>query len=326
MRYSVLKINFILLSSLIVFVFSSYFIKDNLISFTLIIISIILILILLVVINYFFYKKFLNFLSKLNINSKNKWYIDVKEIFSNTYLFKENYNIEKEVKKYFLKSNLDKKDLKETKEIFAKFIPKETYDKIGDKWYDRITLWSMRVKNMTIIFLDIVWFTSLSEKIEHKKVLNLLNFYFDAIWEIVIKHKWYIDKYLWDWIMVLFEDWLEKNALECVVEIQDFLDKLKITDLNKKVNIWIWLNYWEISLWTIWTKKRMEATVIWDNVNIASRLQSITREFQKSIIFSHNFYEKIKDKTKLEIISIWEKKLKWKNKNIKIYWLKWYNI
>lgn len=326
MNYSILKINFILLSFLVVFILWAYFTKDIFLSFSLFIIFIILLLIILIFLNYFFYIKYIDLINNINLTISNNWYIDIKKLWTKKHFFKEHNDIQKEIKKYILKANVDKKDLDETKKIFEKFISKELYDNVWDKWYDRIVLWNFKLKKITIIFLDIVWFTSMSEKMPQKNILKLLNVYFDWIWEIVSKYKWYIDKYLWDGIMIIFDEWNELEAFESTIEIQKFVSQFKITEVWKKLNVWIWINFWEVVIWTVWSKNRMEVTVIGDSVNTASRIQSLTRDLNKWIIFSHDFYEKIKLKTTEKILFLGTKKLKWKNKEVKIYWLSEYII
>lgn len=234
-------------------------------------------------------------------------------------LFIENKKIESLFKKAYIKWNLLKKDFLELKNIFNKFIPFDIYSKISFKWYEKVTLWSCVSKKVTIMFLDIMWFTKISEKISPERTLLLLNIYFDWIWDIVYSKWWYIDKFLWDWIMVLFEDDNSDSALLCSIEIQEFMKKFQVSTIWKQIDVWIWINSWEVIMWTIWTKKRMDATVIWDNVNIASRLESLTRSYEKPIIISESTLDIINEKDRFIIESLWKAVLNWKEKPIEIF-------
>lgn len=233
--------------------------------------------------------------------------------------FKENKKIESLIKKTYIRWNLLKKDFQDLKNVFEKFIPQDIYKKISFKWYERVTLGSCISKKVTIMFLDIMWFTRISENITPERSLLLLNIYFDWIGDIVYRRWWYIDKFLWDWIMILFEDEYCDNALMCAIEIQEFIKKFQVSTIGKHISIWIGINYWEVIMWTIGTKKRMDATVIWDNVNIASRLEWLTRKYSKSVIMSENTYNKIDDIEKFSIEEIWEEQLNWKEQSIKIF-------
>jgi two-component system sensor histidine kinase ChiS len=212
-----------------------------------------------------------------------------------------------------------KKDYNDLKWVFDKFIPQDIYTKIWFRWYEKITLGNCISKTVTIMFLDIMWFTKISENFTPERSLLLLNIYFDWIWDLVYRRWWYIDKFLWDGIMIIFEQENTDEALMCAIDIQEFIKKFQISAVWSKINIWIWINTWDVIMWTIWTKKRMDATVIWDNVNIASRIQSVTRRFNKEIIISDNTYDLITDKNKFSIEKIWEEFLRWKEKPVMLY-------
>lgn len=323
MNYSFIKLNFLFILSLItiniflfIFWWKNYLYITNLIF-----------IILLLSINLVFYRKLKNFMQRLwNVNFSKDVFIKIENKEIDITNFKENNDLEKFFKRYILKSNIEKKNLEEVRKTFLKFLPKQIYDEIGEKWYERIALGNFKIKNISIMFIDIAWFTSISEKINHERSLFLLNLYFDWIWEIILKNNWYIDKYLWDWIMVIFDEWNEENAIVASIEIQEFIEKFKMGDLWKKISIWIWINYWEVIFWTVWTKKRMEATVLWDTVNIASRLENLTRTYQKNIIISNSLYEKIKNKSNFSINYLGKEILRWKEKEIEFYWVDSYFV
>lgn len=251
-----------------------------------------------------------------NIKNSQEWYIN---ICNTNPFFSENINIEKNIKKLILTNNLNQKNFSDFKETYSKFLSKEIYDELWEKGYERISLWNFKIKNICIMFLDIVWFTSISEWISPNRALFLLNVYFDWIWEIIMKNKWSIDKYLWDWIMVTFENSCVDNAINTSIEIQEFIEKFKIWEYWKKLKIWIWINFWEVILWTIWTKKRMEATFIWDTINTASRIQDLTRKYNSPIIISKDVYDNISNKEIYKIKYLWKENLKWKTKKLDIY-------
>lgn len=323
MNYSFIKLNFLFILSLItinvflfIFWWKAFLYITNLIF-----------IVLLLSINLVFYRKLKNFMQRLwNVNFSKDVFIKIENKEIDITNFKENNDLEKFFKRYILKSNIEKKNLEEVRKTFLKFLPKQIYDEIGEKWYERIALWNFKIKNISIMFIDIAWFTSISEKINHERSLFLLNLYFDWIWEIILKNNWYIDKYLWDWIMVIFDEWNEENAIVASIEIQEFIEKFKMWDLWKKISIWIWINYWEVIFWTVWTKKRMEATVLGDTVNIASRLENLTRTYQKNIIISNSLYEKIKNKSNFSINYLGKEILRWKEKEIEFYWIDSYFV
>lgn len=320
MNYSFIKLNFLAFLILVITNIGFYLFKDTNIFFTNILFLNFLVILFLILINTFFYKKLREFMSSLSdTNNMSEGFIKINKNKNNITNFKENNDLEKLLKRYILKSNIEKKNLEEVKSTFMKFLPKQIYDEIGEKWYERIALGNFKIKNISVMFIDIAGFTTISEKINHERALFLLNLYFDWIWEIILKNNWYIDKYLWDWIMVVFDEWFEENAIVASIEIQEFIEKFKMWDLGKKISVWIGINSWEVIVWTVWTKKRMEATVLGDTVNTASRLEDLTRRYNKNIIISESVYNKLENKHRFSIDFLWKEALRWKEKEIAFY-------
>lgn len=76
------------------------------------------------------------------------------------------------------------------------------------------------------MFLDIMKFTTMSETIaDPQRALLLLNVYFDGIGEIIYSHHGYIDKYLGDGMMAIFNEEDTDEAVLASIEIQDFINK-----------------------------------------------------------------------------------------------------
>jgi class 3 adenylate cyclase len=171
------------------------------------------------------------------------------------------------------------------------------------------------------MFLDIIWFTSIAEKLSPNKVLLLLNIYFDGIVEIVKSNWWYIDKFLWDWMMVIFEDKRSDNIIKTAIEIQEFMNKFKISNIWKKINIWIWINSGDVIMWTVGSSERMEITIIWDVVNTASKIEWLTRLFGNKILISGNTYKLIQNKDLYNITNLWKQEIKWREHKIKLFWI-----
>lgn len=275
--------------------------------------------ILFIMINFYFYKdlQLLKDLSK-NMNITDDNFCDLSTL-KNDFTFKEAYTLEKTFKKLILKNNLIHKDLQEMNEFHKKFLPQDIYAELGIKGLNKINLWNFKIKKIAIMFIDVVWFTSISEQVTPERALFLLNIYFDGIGEIIMKNNGYIDKYLWDGIMVIFESENIDNSIKASIEITEFIEKFKIWELGKKIQIWVWINYWEVILWTIGTKKRMEATVIWDTINTASRLQDLTRSYGCNIIISEHVYKNLSKKEIYSIKSLGVQELRGKQKKMEIY-------
>ncbi len=179
-------------------------------------------------------------------------------------------------------------------------------------------------KNVSILFLDIEWFTDMSEKLDNKELVKITNKIFWVFNDIILKNNWIIDKYIWDSIMVFWEENSVSNhaflACKTALEIYKSLGEIN-NSLEKKINIRIWVNSWEVIIWNIWDENFSDYTIIWDNVNLASRLEWINKYYATRIIISENTFSLLKDEFIIrELDNI---KVKWKNNWVRIYELIW---
>jgi class 3 adenylate cyclase len=124
-------------------------------------------------------------------------------------------------------------------------------------------------------------------------------------------------------MMVIFDNLESDIIIKTSIEIQKFMKKMQISELWKNIRVWIWINSWNVILWTIWSNNRMEITIIWDVVNTASRIEWLTRNNWYNIIISESTYKNLKIPNNYKIIDLWLTSLKWKKSKIKIYgvWL-----
>lgn len=181
-------------------------------------------------------------------------------------------------------------------------------------------------KDIALMFSDIASFTNISEQLKAEEVGDMLNIYFEICGRYLNKSKAYVDKYIWDAIMAYWEDleYLDK-IIKTVVNIQkahsEIMLKIK-NDLWKDINIItrIWLHYWDAIVWDIWDKNwKIQPTAIWDNVNLASRLEGINKYYNTHIIISEEFYKKIKNKEDFAIRKLDKITVKWKTEPVVIY-------
>jgi class 3 adenylate cyclase len=143
-------------------------------------------------------------------------------------------------------------------------------------------------KSAAIMFADIRNFTALTEEMDPLALVEFLNEYIDKINGIIMKNSGEIDKLMGDGIMALFADC--EDAVRASVEMNSLLksDSFKMMPgSDKKLKIGIGLNYDEIVEGNIGTAgSRMERTIIGDGVNLASRLESLTKYYSSSVLVS----------------------------------------
>ncbi len=181
-------------------------------------------------------------------------------------------------------------------------------------------------KNIAIYFSDIEWFTEISEKLSPKDNIKFLNIYLEKMSENISINKWFIDKYIGDAVMAFWEndDWVDlatRSAIFNCIEIEKVNKKIQEKIWKEiKLNTRIWLHYWESIVWDVWSEKyKLNYTIIWDNVNLAARLEWINKYYGTNICASEDFINKLKNKNDYFYRKLDKIIVKWKNKDITIY-------
>jgi adenylate cyclase len=178
-----------------------------------------------------------------------------------------------------------------------------------------------------VLFSDIRNFTSISEKYEPEEITAMLNFYFGKWAQAAKEHEGIIDKYIGDAVMIVFKDEKNKavtNALNCALKLLNERESIKFELADRKLpvfdDIGIGINFGTVIAGDIGGAERVDYTYIGDTVNIASRLESMCKEFNRHLIISSDSYDLLSEgNKKLFSKSYRTIQLKGKNQNTDIY-------
>ena len=186
-------------------------------------------------------------------------------------------------------------NLKMINSAYARFIPHEFLRTLGRESIVDVLLGDQVQGEMTVLFSDIRGFTSLSEKMSPKENFDFLNEYLNYVTPSIRKHRGFIDKYIGDAVMAIFpgdpEDAV-KAAIDMIKQLSEY-NKLRQTRGDGHVKISIGLHTGKLMLGTIGDEGRMDGTVISDAVNLASRLEGLTKKYGASIIISEDAMSKV---------------------------------
>jgi adenylate cyclase len=181
--------------------------------------------------------------------------------------------------------------------------------------------------NLTILFSDIRGFTTLSEKIPPEDVVALLNPYLEAMTNLIHKHGGTVDKYEGDAIIAFFGEPVPYDdhalrAARAAVEMRLVLAELRERwreegILKGRFEIGIGLNTGEAFVGLLGSAKRINYTVIGDNVNLASRLQDMTKIYGWPIIINESTAMAIQDEFDTEFIEAAQ--VKGKTEAVRVY-------
>ena len=180
-------------------------------------------------------------------------------------------------------------------------------------------------RRMTVLFSDIRGFTSMSEKMEPEEVVTFLREYLTEMTEAVFRHGGTVDKYIGDAIMALYNVPFEAadhpaQAVRTALEFQQRLEPLAERFAAKyggSLRCGVGINTGDAVVGTIGSRQRLEYTAIGDTINLGSRLESITKDFNVPVIISEATWLEVKDLFETRFLG--EVTVKGKEIPVKIY-------
>lgn len=179
---------------------------------------------------------------------------------------------------------------------YSRFVPQEIIRLMGKDDINSVFLGDHIEKTMTILFSDIRDFTSLSEEMSPRQNFTFINAYMACMNPVIAQNGGIIDKYIGDAIMALFPAGAD-DALRCATrmlrQLQSFNKKIKQAGYPS-VKIGLGLNTGLVMLGIIGGEHFMETTVISDAVNLASRVESLTKDYKTSLLVSEHTYYSLK--------------------------------
>lgn len=181
-----------------------------------------------------------------------------------------------------------------------------------------------RRENVTVMFLDIRGFTSISEQHTAEEVTEILNDYFKEIIPVIKKHHGVINKFIGDAILAVFSgETPEIHAKNAVRAGKAILKRLKNfqhiqeTQGREKIQAGIGVNTGIVFLGDIGNDERCEYTVIGDTVNVANRAERANRIYKTEFLITENTYPYVKDIA--DVIKISDVQMKGKREKVNVY-------
>lgn len=180
---------------------------------------------------------------------------------------------------------------------YSRFVPHFLIELLGKKDVTELQLGIQVEKKITIMFTDIRDFTSLSETLSPQENFNFINTYLSQMEPLISVNDGIVDKFIGDAIMALFPG-TPDDAIACALQMQK---QLKVYNEGRKragyrpIRVGIGINTGLAMIGTVGGYNRMDGTVISDAVNLASRIESLTKQYDVDILLSENTYHDISD-------------------------------
>jgi adenylate cyclase len=213
-------------------------------------------------------------------------------------------------------------------DIFSRFVSSKVALQMWEQ-RGQLSLASER-RVVTIIFTDIRDFTTLSEPVYSGEIVAWLNDYFGRMNEVVTSFGGHINKFMGDGLLIIFGAPLDRGAsqeaqmaVDCGLAMLDEVERMNEDwkGMNRpEIKIGVGINSGEATCGVVGARQRLEYTVIGDTVNLASRLESVTKEFGVPIIISEATSRLLDEKYEIEALG--EVMVKGKSANTSIYTVK----
>jgi class 3 adenylate cyclase/HAMP domain-containing protein len=185
------------------------------------------------------------------------------------------------------------------RQIFQKYVPRDLIDQF---FASPESMLVGENRSLAILFSDIRSFTTISESLAPDEMVQSLNRYFSGQVDIIMNRQGIVDKYMGDAIMAFWGAPVkhEDDAIQAVMAGLDMLDALRAFNEGQKragkpeFRIGIGINFGTVTVGNIGSERKMDYTVIGDPVNLASRLEGLTKIYREEILISEAVYGELR--------------------------------
>ncbi len=195
----------------------------------------------------------------------------------------------------------EEKKSREVRDAFQHYVSPTVVSEIL-KAPDKLVLGGEK-REVSVLFADIRGFTDLSEVLSPEKLTEMLNIYMTDMTETIFEQHGMLDKYIGDEIMAIFGAPVPmpthakdacRAAISMVKRLPEIRQKLAHIEQAKQLDMGVGINLGEVILGNMGSKTIFNYTVIGENVNVASRVQRLNREYGTHIIVGETVYETVK--------------------------------
>jgi adenylate cyclase len=210
-------------------------------------------------------------------------------------------------------------DLSEMHRSGERFVPHEFVRFLDKRSLRELTRGASVSRVMTIFFSDLRSFTSMVEGLDPGATFDLLNRYLAAMVPPIQQHRGFVDKFIGDAIMALFDDVAADGALRAAIEDHQALTRFN-QEHHSQLGVGVGLHTGPLTLGVVGSEDRLSCTVYGDNVNLASRVEALTRTYGAGILltgasrealqdpsaFDLRFVDRVRVKGKEAPVDLWE--------------------
>ena len=212
-------------------------------------------------------------------------------------------------------------ELAELNSIYERFVPKEFISLLNKESIREIRLGDQVKQQMTVMFADVRGYTTLSETMLPQDNFNFINGYLRRVSPVIEKHHGFIDQYYGDGVMALFPD-SPDDAVMAAIAMHGVVDEYNEERQSYgllPMGIGVGLHLGDLMLGIIGSEDRMQGAVVSDDVNLAARLEGLTRVYGSSVTLSELTFSQLKDPNRYMHRFVDKVSVKGKKKPVSVY-------
>jgi predicted ATPase/class 3 adenylate cyclase/GAF domain-containing protein/tRNA A-37 threonylcarbamoyl transferase component Bud32 len=209
----------------------------------------------------------------------------------------------------------------ELNQAYGKFVPHQFLRFLNKRSIIDVRLGDHVQTEMSVLFADIRSFTTMSEKMSPEENFQFLNDFLSKMEPSITENRGFIDKYIGDSIMSLFDQGADDAVRAAISMLRrlDLFNEERRRAGQDSIEIGIGINSGLLMLGTIGGNNRMDSTVISDAVNLASRVEELTKRYRVQLLISEHTFARLQDPSRYHIRIIDRVKVKGKSEAVSIY-------
>ncbi|MEG4964235.1 MULTISPECIES: AAA family ATPase [unclassified Microcoleus] len=211
--------------------------------------------------------------------------------------------------------------LAQLNKAYERFVPHQFLQFLEKSSIIDVELGDQVQLEMSVLFSDIRDFTTLSETMTPEDNFKFINSYLSRMEPVINENKGFIDKYIGDAIMALFSgeaDHAVKAGIAMLHRLAEYNEYCANAGCAP-IQIGIGINTGSLMLGTVGGPNRMDGTVISDAVNLASRVESLTKNYGVSLLITQPTYSRLKNPSQYAIRTLDTVKVKGKSEAVTVY-------
>jgi class 3 adenylate cyclase len=194
-------------------------------------------------------------------------------------------------------------DLERLERAFGRFAPEDVVEKLGQGAKEI----APERREVTIMFADLVGFTPMSERVDPGALIPVLNDYFRRMSRVIREHHGHVSRIMGDGLMALFgalvpNSWQSADAVRAALAMRAALEELNV-EIEKRglprLRFGVGLNRGDVVAAVVGSDQLMEFTVMGDAVNLAARVEGLTRAHGVDILVTDPVRDRLDDRFEL---------------------------